>query len=187
MLQQHNEYIWHMKFIIHMHIYKKWTNRSWYESCRPIKPFFVCLFVCLFVCFFTWNFINRIKQTFLQINLFVTCSNRARPNSAMIDWFVENWEEYSLPSDVMYDCRDGPMDLLLIYLFCMQLKFWWLGHLGKMISPWKESVAGKETVQDVWGDLLCRVPAMWYYFIRAIIRPKLASNFWTYVCWEISQ
>ena len=78
------------------------------------------------------------------------------------------------------------MDLFLI-ISLLHANFCWLGHLGKMICPWKESVAGKETVQGVLGDLLSRVPAMWYYFIRAIIRPKLASNFWTYVCWETSQ
>ena len=92
---------------------------------------FVYLFVCLFVCFFTWNLINRIKQTFLQINLFVTCSNRARPNSATIDWFVENWEEYSLPSDVMYDCRDGPMDLLLIISVLHAIKVLMAGTFEK--------------------------------------------------------
>ena len=60
------------------------------------------------------------------------------------------------------------MDLFLI-ISVLHAKFCWLGHLGKMICPWKESVAGKETVQGVWGDLLSRVTA------------KLASNFWTYV------
>ena len=55
------------------------------------------------------------------------------------------------------------MDLFLIR-FVRHVNFCWLGHLGKMISPWKESVAGKETVQGVWGDLLSRVPAMWYLF-----------------------
>lgn len=92
---------------------------------------FVYLFVCLFVCFFTWNLISRIKQTFLQINLFVTCSNRARPNSTMIDWFVENWEEYSLPSDVMYDCRDGPMDLLPSISVLHAIKVLMAGTFGK--------------------------------------------------------
>ena len=48
--------------------------------------------------FFTWNFLDRLKQTFLQINLFVAWKHRARLNSATIDWFVENWEACSLPS-----------------------------------------------------------------------------------------
>ena len=47
---------------------------------------------------FTWNFLDRLKQTFLQINLFVAWKHRARLNSATIDWFVENWEACSLPS-----------------------------------------------------------------------------------------
>ena len=39
--------------------------------------------------FFAWNFVNRLKQTFLQINPFVACRHRARTTSATIDWFVE--------------------------------------------------------------------------------------------------
>ena len=48
--------------------------------------------------FSTWNFLDRLKQTFLWINLFVAWKHRARLNSATIDWFVENWEACSLPS-----------------------------------------------------------------------------------------
>ena len=71
-VQQHNEHIRNMKFIIHMHVQKKTTT-------NPGKSLF-----------FTWNFVNRLKQTFLQIDLFVACSHSARPNSATIDSFVEN-------------------------------------------------------------------------------------------------
>ena len=40
-----------------------------------------------------------------------------------------------------------PMDLFLISV--LYANFCWLEHLGKMICPWKERVAGKETVQGV--------------------------------------
>ena len=39
------------------------------------------------------------------------------------------------------------MDLFLISV--LHANFCWLEHLGKMICPWKESVAGKETVRGV--------------------------------------
>ena len=39
------------------------------------------------------------------------------------------------------------MDLFLISV--LYANFCWLEHLGKMICPWKERVAGKETVQGV--------------------------------------
>ena len=53
----------------------KRTNRSWQESCRPIKPFF-------------WLGIAN--------NLFVAGRHRVHQISATIDWFVENWEACSL-------------------------------------------------------------------------------------------
>ena len=53
---------------------------------------------------------------------------------------------------------------IFLKISVLQANFCWLGHLGKMIRPWKESVAGKETVQGVGGNLLSGVPAMWYLF-----------------------
>ena len=52
--------------------------------------------------FFTWNFLDRLKQTFLPINLFVAWNHRAHLNSATIDWFVKNWGACSLPSTLRH-------------------------------------------------------------------------------------
>ena len=84
-----------------------------YEHIRHTKLFITYQYVCtlneeptdpfksvlgLSNLFFTWNFLGRLKQTFLQINLFLAWKHRARLNSATVDWFVENWEACSLPS-----------------------------------------------------------------------------------------
>ena len=55
-VQQHNEHIHHMKFIIHMHVKKN-------------QPILVSLVGLSNLFFFTWNFVNRLKQTFLQTTL----------------------------------------------------------------------------------------------------------------------
>ena len=82
-VQQHNEHIRPMKFIIHMHVKKN-------------QPILVrVLQACQTFLFFTWNFVNRLKQTFLQ-KTFSLLADRAHQNSATIDWFVENWEACSL-------------------------------------------------------------------------------------------
>ena len=50
MLQQHNEHIWHMKIIIHMHIYKNEpTDPGMSHEGLSNLFLFVYLFVCLFV------------------------------------------------------------------------------------------------------------------------------------------
>ena len=43
-------------------------------------------------------------------------------------------------------CRCGqghPMDWLLLKISVLLANFCWLGDLGEIICPWKESVAGK--------------------------------------------
>ena len=40
---------------------------------------------------------------------------------------------------------DGSVRLISV----LHANFCWLEHLGKMICPWKERVAGKETVRGV--------------------------------------
>ena len=73
------------------------------------------------------------------------------------------WQRWRDGLEVTNHIQGHPMDLLLI-ISALHANFCWLGHLGKMIRPWKESVAGKETVQGVEGNLLSGVPAMWYLF-----------------------
>ena len=86
---EHNEHIRCIKFFTtYQHICT--LNE---ESTDPGKSF-----LGLSNLLFTWNFLDRLKQTFLQINLFVAWKHRARLNSATIDWFVENWEACSLPN-----------------------------------------------------------------------------------------
>ena len=86
---EHNEHIRYIKFFTtYQHICT--LNE---EPTDPGKSF-----LGLSNLLFTWNFLDRLKQTFLQINLFVAWKHRARLNSATTDWFVENWEACSLPS-----------------------------------------------------------------------------------------
>ena len=89
-LTEHNKHIRHIKFfIIYQHICtlnEEPTDPGKSLLSLPIKPFF------------TWNFLSHLKQTVLQINLFLAWKHRARLNSATIDWFVENWAACSLPS-----------------------------------------------------------------------------------------
>ena len=86
----------------------------------------------------------------------------------------------------MYDCRDGPMDLLLIISVLHAIKVLMAGTFGKNDMSlegkccWERDSAG--CLRGFIVQSTCYV-----VFIRAIIRPKLASNFWTYVCWETSQ
>ena len=86
---EHNEHIRYIKFFTtYQHICM--LNE---EPTYPGKSF-----LGLSNLLFTWNFLDRLKQTFLQINLFVAWTHRARLNSATIDWFVENWKACLLPS-----------------------------------------------------------------------------------------
>ena len=48
------------------------------------------------------------------------------------------------------------MDLLL-KISVLQANYCCLGDLGEIICPWKESVAGKTSIQGVWGDLMFRI------------------------------
>ena len=90
---EHNEHIQHIKSLLQI-------SRGYQYICtlneEPTDPGKSLL--RLPNLFFTGNFLDRLKQTFLQINLFVAWKHRARLNSATIDWFVENWEACSLLS-----------------------------------------------------------------------------------------
>ena len=51
-------------------------------------------------------------------------------------------------------CRCGqghPMDWLLLKISVLLANFCWLGDLGEIICPWKESAAGKKSIQDIQG------------------------------------
>ena len=87
--------------------------------------------------FFTWNFVNRLKQTFLQIDLFVACSHRARPNSATIDSFVENWEACPLPS--------------VLWLTYCQVPYTWLVCSS---TKTKGKECGSNLSSRLWGEAL---------------------------------
>ena len=83
---EHNEHIRHIKFFI-TYQYICTLNEEPTDPGESLPgP------SNLFFTFF------HLKQTFLQINLFLAWKHRARLNSATIDWFVENWEACSLPS-----------------------------------------------------------------------------------------
>ena len=43
------------------------------------------------------------------------------------------------------------MDWLLLKISVLLANFCWLGDLGEIICPWKESVAGKKSIQDIQG------------------------------------
>ena len=78
----------------------------------------------------------------------------------------------TLPSDTLFvsstpeqNSNQGhPMDLLP-KISVPQAKFCWLGNLEKLICPWKESVAGQYTIQDVRGDLVYTIACIFYLFI----------------------
>ena len=100
--------------------------------------------------FFTWNFVKRLKQTFLQIDLFVACSHRARPNSATIDSFVENWEACPLPSALWLTYRQVPYT----WLVCS------LDHKHKGKGMWFESqqpFVGRSVAWRHWKRLCSRL------------------------------
>ena len=55
------------------------------------------------------------------------------------------------------------MDLFrLKYLFFDQADFWWLGDVEEIICPWKENVAGEQTIQGVEGNFMCKTAGMCY-------------------------
>ena len=83
---EHNEHIRHIKFFI-TYQYICTLNEEPTDPGESL-PGSSNLFFTFF----------HLKQTFLQINLFLAWKHRARLNSATIDWCVENWEACSLPS-----------------------------------------------------------------------------------------
>ena len=43
------------------------------------------------------------------------------------------------------------MDGLLLKISVLLANFCWLGDLGEIICPWKESAAAKKSIQDIQG------------------------------------
>ena len=43
------------------------------------------------------------------------------------------------------------MDWLLLKISVLLTNFCWLGDLGEIICPWKESAAAKKSIQDIQG------------------------------------
>ena len=57
------------------------------------------------------------------------------------------------------------------YISVLQAKFCWLGDVEVMICPWKENIAGKNTILGFLGYLMCGIAAVCYYLSETEIFP----------------
>lgn len=65
------------------------------------------------------------------------------------------------------------MDLSL-KISVLQANFCWLRDFEQAICPWKESVSGKQAIQVVRGDLMCRIAALCYLSENS--KPRASAN-----------
>ena len=67
------------------------------------------------------------------------------------DGYRTNCNEIEVSSWIWYITPALPSTSRGTQWICSSDKFLWLGDLEYVICPWKKSVAGKKTIQSVWG------------------------------------